>query len=63
MEKLSEREKEWLNHMMEKEFLGREILIEQLNNIQVIKESGFDFLSIKIYRINKMHMELELHEL
>lgn len=44
MEKLSEREKEWLNYIMEKEFLGREILIEQLNNIQVIKESGQDQL-------------------
>ena len=44
MEKLSEREKQRLNHMMEKEFLGREILIEQLNNIQVIKKSGQDQL-------------------
>lgn len=47
MEKLSEREKEWLNYIMEKEFLGREILIEQLNNIQVIKESGFDFYQLR----------------
>lgn len=56
MEKLSEREKEWLNHIMEKDFLGREILIEQLNNIQVIKESGFDFLSIKMFalQVNKL---------
>ncbi|CCZ03907.1 hypothetical protein [Bovifimicola ammoniilytica] len=56
MEKLSEREKEWLNYIMEKEFLGREILIEQLNNIQVIKESGFDFLSIKMFasQVNKL---------
>lgn len=30
-----------------KEFLGREILIEQLNNIQVIKESGFDFYQLR----------------
>ena len=31
MEKLSEREKEWLYYLFENDFLGREILIEQLN--------------------------------
>lgn len=42
--------------MMEKEFLGREILIEQLENVEVIKESGFDFLSIKMFvsQVNKL---------
>lgn len=56
MEKLSEREKEWLDIMMEKDFLGREILIEQLKYIEVIKESGFDFLSIKMFasQVNKL---------
>lgn len=56
MEKLSKREKEWLNCMMQKEFLGREILIEQLENIEVIKESGFEFLSIKMFalQVNKL---------
>lgn len=48
MEKLSEREKEWLYYLFENDFLGREILIEQLNKIEVTRESGEDYFSIKI---------------
>lgn len=48
MEKLTEREKEWLYYLFENDFLGREILIEQLKNIEVTRESGEDYFSIKI---------------
>ncbi len=56
MEELSEKEKEWLHYLMEKDFLGKEILIEQLSNVEVTRQSGFDFLSIKMHttHVSKM---------
>lgn len=45
--KLNKMEKDWIDKLMDVEFLGKEILLNQLSKAKIIYEQGYDFISIK----------------
>lgn len=55
--KLNKMEKDWIDKLMDVEFLGKEILLNQLSKAKIIYEQGYDFISIKF----KIESEAELY--
>lgn len=47
--KLNAKEKLWLNKLLEAEFKGKEIIIQQLENTEVFCEENYSYISIKFY--------------
>lgn len=47
--KLNDKEKLWLNKLLEAEFKGKEIIIQQLGNTEVFCEENYQYISINFY--------------
>lgn len=52
---LNEKERKWIEKILDIEFKGRETLLKQTINAKVIVEQGFDYISLKF----KMEEKIE----
>lgn len=48
-QKLCEREKKWINILLNIDFKGKDILMKQVSNAKVICNQEYDYISIKFY--------------
>jgi len=55
--KLNEKELQWIDKLMDVEFQGRNILLQQLSMAKIIYKQGYAFISIKF----KVEGDIELY--